>query len=156
MCSLWQNFCSQEGIERKRHGRHDMDLILWELRYSTKPVFTSLEMWHCQLCYHFVANEYHFIRQLLSKHSLDWVICTLYGKVSMGLIFTLGTGIFNTFIFRLFVSLKESLCFCLIFTLVAWTFNTFVFRLLVSLKLVLSCCMIFTLATWIFNTFMFG
>jgi hypothetical protein len=102
------------------------------------------------------SSKYHFIRHLLSKHSLDWVICKLCGKVSMGLIFTLGTGIFNTFMFRLFVSLKKSLCSCLIFTLVTWTFNTFMFRLLVSLKLVLSCCLIFTLVTWIFNTFMFG
>ena len=102
--------------------------------------------------------HFHFFwwAPLLSKHSLDWVICKLCGKVSMGLIFTLGTGIFNTFMFRLFVSLKKSLCSCLIFTLVTWTFNTFMFRLLVSLKLVLSCCLIFTLVTWIFNTFMFG
>ena len=145
----------------KTHRRHDTDLILWEKRYLekifTKPyVFTSLKIWHCQLCYYFGANKCHFIRHLLSKHSLDWVICKLCGKVSMGLIFTLGTGIFNTFMFRLFVSLKKSLCSCLIFTLVTWRFNTFMFRLLVSLKLVLSCCLIFTLVTWIFNTFMFG
>ena len=37
----------------------------------TKPyVFTSLKIWHCQLCYYFGANKCHFIRHLLSKHSL--------------------------------------------------------------------------------------
>jgi hypothetical protein len=36
----------------------------------------------------------------------------------MGLIFILGTGIFNTFMFRLLVSFKKSMCCCLLFTLV--------------------------------------
>ncbi len=49
------------------------------------------------------------IRHLLSKHSLDWVICKLCGKVSTGLIFTLGTGIFNTFMFGLLVSFNIAL-----------------------------------------------
>ena len=120
---------------------------VWIWGFTPPPPFEQNPYFH-----------FHFFwwAPLLSKHSLDWVICKLCGKVSMGLIFTLGTGIFNTFMFRLFVSLKKSLCSCLIFTLVTWTFNTFMFRLLVSLKLVLSCCLIFTLVTWIFNTFMFG
>ena len=46
---------------------------------------------------------------LLSKHSLDWVICKLCGKVSTGLIFTFGTGIFNTFMFGLLVSFNIAL-----------------------------------------------
>jgi hypothetical protein len=43
----------------------------------------------------------------MSKYSLDWVKCKPCGEVLMGLLFTLGTGIFNTFMFRLLVSLRN-------------------------------------------------
>ena len=81
MCNLRRDL----NMNLKSHGRHDIDLILWEKRYwekifTTPYVFTSLEMWHCRLCYYFVTNKYHFN-------------CKLCGKVLMAPIFTLGTGI---------------------------------------------------------------
>ena len=96
-------------------------------------------------------QKYSFMFPLLLGHDKYFISATV--TATDALIFTLGTGIFNTFMFRLLVSLKKSLCCCLIFTLDTWAFNTCMLILLVSLKLVLSCCLKFTLLTWIFVLF---
>ena len=63
------------------------------------------------------------------------------------IIFTLVTGIYDTFMICLLMSLKINLLCCLLLTLVTGIYDTFVFRLLVNLKMTMSCCMILTLIT---------
>ena len=116
-----------------RSGKHVQTGEQWP------PSFTKISL---------KLQKYSFMFTLILGHDKYFISATVIAKDA--LIFTLGKGIFNTFMLRVLVSLKKSLFGCLIFTLYTWACKTFMLILLVSLKLVLSCWLKFTLITCIF------
>ena len=119
-----------------RSGKHVQTGEQWP------PSFTKISL---------KLQKYSFMFTLILGHDKYFISATVIDKDD--LIFPLCKGIFNTFMFRVLVSLKKPLCGCLIFTLYTWACKTFMLILLVSLKLVLSCWLKFTLITCIFLLF---
>ena len=104
-----------------RSGKHVQTGEQWP------PSFTKISL---------KLQKYSFMFTLILGHDKYFISATVIDKDD--LIFPLCKGIFNTFMFRVLVSLKKPLFGCLIFTLYTWACKTFMLILLVSLKLFLS------------------